>query len=167
MSKYDIVGQSDGNHKYINWDFVSSLNMNGAGIEANLDEELCSSSFSCALEQLCQSDKVLLPKTWDIVYNKSNKSDDLHLKIVHLKTGQNVEIKPSHWLCNHCLDFCLRLIQGQNKWKVIISLSSSLDRAENCQGPAWDNQINVILTWIWSCKKYFWVAQQSFRYGLK
>ena len=93
MSKYDIVGQSDGNHKYINWDFVSSLNMNGPGIEANLDEELCSSSFSCALEQLCQSDKVLLPKTWDIVYNKSNKSDDLHLKIVHLKTGQNVEIK--------------------------------------------------------------------------
>ena len=74
MSKYDIVGQSDGNHKYINWDFVSSLNMNGAGIEANLDEELCSSSFSCALEQLCQSDKVLLPKTWDIVYNKSNKT---------------------------------------------------------------------------------------------
>ena len=34
---------------------------------------------------------VLWPKTWDIVYNKSNKSDDLHLKIVHQKTGQQTQ----------------------------------------------------------------------------
>ena len=34
---------------------------------------------------------VLWPKTWDIVYNKSNKSDDLHLKIGHQKTQASEE----------------------------------------------------------------------------
>ena len=42
------------------------------------------------VEQFYQSDRVLLPQTWDIVYNKSNKSDDLHLEIVHQKTGQTL-----------------------------------------------------------------------------
>ena len=56
--------------------------------------QLCSASPSCCwvrmVEQFYQSDRVLLPQTWDIVYNKSNKSDDLHLEIVHQKTGQTL-----------------------------------------------------------------------------